>query len=302
MVDITAKKVIITSLVVDVIDILTNTVVSLLTGSMVMTAETLQGMADITAVGFLFIGLIRSNRPADKAHPFGYSREIYFWTLISSIIMLGFTASLSFFLGLQRFLHPESLDNIQWAFVVLTIAIFTNGYALSLDVKRILGKRSLTQLISIFVQSPQIETKTTLILDLMGVGAAMVGLGSLIAYKVFADPRLDGIGAMGIGLILGLLSLFLIFGVRDLLIGKRASKEVEKNIRKFALSFPEVKEIVDLKTIHTGTSHIFVNLDVNLENKLTTDKIEKLVDNIKKKIKKNLPSDMEIQVELKEAS
>ncbi len=299
MQDITAKKVIITSLVVDVIDILTNTTVSLLTGSMVMTAEALQGMADITAVGFLFIGLIRSLRPADKVHPFGYSREIYFWTLISSIIMLGFTASLSFFLGLQRFLHPQSLDNLGWAFVVLTIAIFTNGYALSLDIKRILGKRAFSQLFSAFIQSPQIETKTTFILDLMGVGAAITGLGSLLSYQAFADPRLDGTGAMGIGLILGLLSLFLIFGVRDLLIGKRASKEVEENIRRFALSFPEVREIVDLKTIHTGSSHIFVNLDVNLENKLTTDEIEKLVDKIKQKIKKNLPSDIEIQIELK---
>lgn len=302
MEEITAKKVIITSLVVDIIDILTNTTVSLVTGSMVMTAEALQGMADITAVGFLFIGLIRSSRPADKVHPFGYSREIYFWTLISSVIMLIFTASLSFFLGLQRFLHPEVLDNIQWAFVVLVIAILTNGYALTRDIKRILGKRSLALLFSTFIQSPQIETKTTLVLDLMGVGAAIVGLGALLSYKAFANPRLDGIGAMGIGVILAILSLLLIFGVRDLLIGKRASKEIEKDIRQFALSFPEVREIVDLKTVHTGSSHILVNMDVNLENKLTTDEIEKLVDKIKQKIKKNLPSDIEIQIELKESS
>lgn len=67
--EISARKVILTSFVVDLIDIFTNVVVAILTGSMVMAAETLQGLADITAVGLLIVGLIRSTHPADKDHP-----------------------------------------------------------------------------------------------------------------------------------------------------------------------------------------------------------------------------------------
>ena len=298
MEEISAKKVIVTSLIVDLIDIVTNIVVALLTGSIVMAAETLQGMADLTAVGFLLIGLIRSNRPADNAHPFGYGREIYFWTLISSIIMLTFTATLSFFLGLQRFLHPEILDQLYWAYIVLIIAVLTNGYALSLDIKRILGKKPLSLLLKEFFQSSKIETKTTFVLDLMGISAAIFGLLSLISYKVFSNASLDGVGAMGMGVILAILSYFLIMGVRDLLIGKRASRDIEKNIKKLTLSFPDVREIVDLKTENSG-NHILIALDVNLKNKLTTDQIEKLVREIENKIKKDIPSAKEIQIELK---
>jgi cation diffusion facilitator family transporter len=293
---ISAKKVIYTSLVVDLIDIITNVVVALLTGSIVMAAETLQGMADITAVSFLLIGLVRSNRPADRAHPFGFGREIYFWTLISSIIMLGFTATLSFFLGFQRFLHPEALDNLNLAYIVLTIAIFTNGYALSLDVKRILGKKKLSSILHEFLQSAKIETKTTFVLDLMGVGAAICGLLSLFSYRYFSNQRLDGVGAMAIGLVLASLSLLLIFGVRDLLIGKRASKEIESNIKDIVLTFSEVSSIVDLKTQHSGSS-LYINLDLNLKDKLNTNDIEKLVEEIKSKIRKSVPSATEIQIE-----
>lgn len=297
--EITAKRVIVTSFFVDLIDIVTNIIVALITGSIVMTAETLQGMADLTAVGFLLIGLARSNRPADRSHPFGHGREIYFWTLLSSIIMLVFTASLSFFLGLQRFLHPEGLDNLYWAFIVLTIAILTNSYALSLDIQRILGKNKLSLIFKEFFQSPKIETKTTFVLDFMGVAAALFGLFSLIFYRLSSDQRLDGVGAMGIGIILAGLSLFLILGVKDLLVGKRASKEIEKSIRDLTLSFPEVREIIDLKTVHSGSSHILVSLDVHLKNKLDTDRIEKIVDQIKNKIRENIPQAKEIQIELK---
>ena len=298
MEEISAKRVIKTSLVVDLVDITTNITVALITGSISMTAESLQGMADLTAVGFLMIGLARSNRPADRAHPFGFGREIYFWTLISSIIILGFTATLSFFLGLQRFLHPEVLDNIQWAFLVLGIAVFTNGYAFSLDVRRILMGRSSAGIFKEFMQSPRIETKTTFVLDLIGVASAVCGMLSLGAYKLFSNLRFDGVGAMGIGLALGVLSLFLILGVKDLLIGKRVSKNMEKNIRELALSFPEVRKVVDLKTIHSGSGNMFVNLDVNLQNDLTTDQIEKLVNRIKEKIRENIPSSVELQIEL----
>lgn len=138
-----------------------------------------------------------------------------------------------------------------------------------------------------------------MVLDFMGVAAAVCGLISLMLYKFLNNSRLDGIGAMGIGIILAILSILLIFGIRELLIGRRASKAIEKYIRDSALSFAEVREVVDLKTLHSGSSHILVNLDVHLKNKLNTDQIEHLMDKIKDKIRQNVPNAKEIQIELK---
>ncbi len=299
---VSVRKIILTSLLVDLIDIVTNIGVAFLTNSTVMVAETLQGMADLTAVLFLFIGLVRSGKPADSIHPFGYGREIYFWTLVSSILMLTFTAGISFLLGWQRFLHPEQLSNLNWAYVVLLIAIVTNSYALSLDIRRIFSHTDPRLFLKDFLESPWIETKTTFVLDLMGVLAACCGLGSLIIYSVTGNFRFDGIGAMGIGIILAVLSLLLILGVRELLIGRRASKKIEQAIKQTALSFPEVREIIGLKTIHSGSERIFINLDVHLKNELDTDTIEKLLEDIKKKIQQQVPTAGEIQIELKTSS
>jgi len=101
--------------------------------------------------------------------------------------------------------------------------------------------------------------------------------------------------------VLGIFSYFLILGIRDLLIGKSAPEEVEALIRRAALSIPEVKNVSDLKTLHIGSGKLFVNLDVRLQNNLTTREIEKLIDKIKDSIKEKVPTANHIQIELETA-
>jgi hypothetical protein len=45
------------------------------------------------------------------------------------------------------------------------------------------------------------------------MSAALVGLIGLLFYQIFGDLRFDALGAMGIGTVLGALSLKLIFDI-----------------------------------------------------------------------------------------
>lgn len=295
---ITARKVLITSFLVDLLDVVLNLVIAVLTGSVVMIAEALQGGADLLAAGFLIIGLARSNAPPDKLHPFGHGRELYFWTLLSSLVMLTITASFSFYLGLQRFLEPEKIENLYLAYLVLMIAILTNGYALSLSFKRLTKGHSPYSILSRFFRTSYIETKTAFILDLMGSSSAFLGLVALIIYGLTGNLRFDGIGAMLIGTSLAGLSFLLLLNIKEFLIGKSASSKTESKIRRAALKTPEVKEVLDLKTLHIGPEKLLINMEVHLEDDLTTDQIEKLIDKIKSQVQKEVPQVHHIQVEL----
>ncbi len=298
---ISAKRVIFTSFLVDILDILLNLIVAVVSGSIVMAAEVLEGVADLTSSGFLLVGYYRSGRLEDKSHPFGYGRELYFWTLLAALVMFGITATFSIYLGWLRFLEPRMLTNLNAAFFVLTLTLGTNGYAFWLSFRRLKGKRGVSDIVKIFLRSSLIETKTTFILDLMGSSASFLGLVFLVAYQITGDKRFDGLGAIFIGLVLGIFSYFLILGIRDLLIGKSAPEEVEALIRRAALSIPEVKNVSDLKTLHIGSGKLFVNLDVRLQNNLTTREIEKLIDKIKDSIKEKVPTANHIQIELETA-
>lgn len=293
-----ATRVIVTSFLVDFVDVTTSFIVAVVTGSVVMIAEALQGLADLAASGFLLIGLVRSGKPSDKQHPFGYGRELYFWTMLSSVLILGATSTMSIYFGWQRINNPLPIYNINIAFAVLGLSALTNGYALSLSVRRLLKGRSILRIRKIFVNSSLIETKTAFVLDLMGVLAAIFGFLALVFYRISGNLLFDGLGAVAIGTLLAIFGVILIIPIRELIIGQSASEEVEGKIRKATLVQPEVKKVLDLKTIHIGPERLLVNAEVSLKRNLTTKDIEGIMDRIKESIRKEVPEVKHIQVEV----
>lgn len=294
----TTNKVVRTSFLVDLSDVLLSLVIAVISGSVVMVSQTLEGFADLVASGLLIVGLRKSRRNPDHAHPFGFGREIYFWTLISALVMFGVSATLSFYLGWQRFFGPEVIHNGYLAIAVLFLTFFTNSYAFMLSLRRLLKKRDMTKIVPIFYRSSLVETKTTFILDLLGALASLLGMVSLAIYKITGDYRFDGLGAMVIGVVMAIFAYFLIMGIRDLLVGKSAPREVENRIKEATLTIKEVQDVLGLKTMHIGSEKLLVNLDVHLSAKLTTRQIEKLIDQIKAAVRKEVPSVKHIQVEL----
>jgi divalent metal cation (Fe/Co/Zn/Cd) transporter len=74
---ISAKKTVTTSFFVDLADIIINVIVMLITGSVVMLAEALEGGSDLVASAALLIGLRISKQRANKKHPFGYGKPFF---------------------------------------------------------------------------------------------------------------------------------------------------------------------------------------------------------------------------------
>lgn len=296
--EITAGKVVSTSFIVDVLDVLLNLIVAIFSGSVIMLTEVLEGASDLAASGILLFGLARASKKADRDHPFGYGREIYFWTLLSALVTLGITASLSIYFGWERIIHPKPIHGIQFVLGILIITIFTNGYAFFLSYKRLLRRRPPKFIVKIFYKSSLVETKTTFVLDLMGTVAAILGVIALLIYAMTGDSRFDGAGAIVIGVAIAISAFFLLEGVRDLLVGRSAAPDVEEKIKKAAMNVDEVSKVLGIKTLHVGSEKLLVDLDVHMEANLTTRELERLIDKIKKEIRAEVPSVKYLQVEL----
>jgi divalent metal cation (Fe/Co/Zn/Cd) transporter len=115
---------------------------------------------------------------------------------------------------LRRFVEPEEIENIVFAYIALVVAISSNGYAFYLSARRILGNQKPAKLWKVFSNSKNIMTKNTFVLDLMGMSAALVGLVALVLYQLVGERRFDGLGAMAIGVVLAFLSIDLILDIR----------------------------------------------------------------------------------------
>jgi cation diffusion facilitator family transporter len=292
------ERVVKTSVGVDVVDVCLNALVALATGSVVMLAEVLRGISDVVVDGLAYVGMRRSKRQPTAKHPFGFGRELYVWSLFSTLIMFLFLASLSFRFGLQRFLDPEPVEHISLIFFILTVSFLINGYSFSLGFRRVLQGRPFWKIRQALSQPTFLETKITFTSDLMGALTAVSGLIALVLFKVTGNLAFDGLGAMTIGLLMAFFSLWLLKNIRDFIVGVSAPEETKAFIRQAVLEIAGVEDVLDMKAIVIGSNRLLVNLEIHVKDGLVTDEIERLIDRVKDNIKKKVTSAYHIQVEL----
>jgi cation diffusion facilitator family transporter len=298
MAKISSKRAILTSFLVDLGGIALNVTAMIITGSVVLLAEALEGGSDLVASGLLFVGLRISNRRANKEHPFGFGKALFSWTLLSAFVMLAFGAGLSFYFGLRRFLEPEDISHIGLGYGALCISIVTNGYGVSVSARRLLEGRPLKEFKHVLINSTHVETKNTFILDVTGASAAAMGLIALILYQATGYKGFDGLGGMLMGVIIAVSSIALMWGVKGYLAGKSASPEIERQIRDASMEFKEVKNVRELATMYIGSQNLLLHLDIEVGGSTAAKELGELVEALKKRIAEKVPIVSSIQIEV----
>lgn len=297
---ISSKKVLLTSFLVDFSDIILNIIVSILSGSTIALTEALQGTTDLLTSGSLIIGYSNSKRKASGSFQFGFGKEIYFWSLISAFLMLFLTGFLSIYFGYERLLNPQKIENILLVFAVLIIALCTNFYAFLLSFNRLKKNSGLRKIWHSFVTSTLIEIKTAFVMDLMGAVAAFLGLINLIIYVLTGNAKFDGIGAICIGVIVILFSIFIIFEIRKFITGRSADSKTIEEIKNNILLFPQVHEVSDLRTMYLGSEKLVINVDIELDRKMHVSEAVDITEAIKTKLKENIENVGFIRIELED--
>lgn len=293
-------RVVATSALVSVSDVVLNLIVALMTGSTVMLSQALQGLSDLVTGGLLYVGVRRSKRKADDRFHFGYGRELFFWVLIASIIMFVGTGGMSLYFGWQQLTGPSSIDRIWLALGMLIFGFSTNFYAFRLSFLRMRneGKKRGRTWWRHFKYSSIVETKATFVIDFLGTSAATLGMVALLLYVATGDARFDGVGSIVIGLTMMIAAFFLMLDIRDLIIGKAVDEKTLADITRAASSVDEVQSVLDLRTMFLGSSKLFVVIEVHLRDHLTTDQVEYVTDEIKRAIRRRVSLVKHVQVEI----
>lgn len=291
-------RVVATSSAVSLADVLLNAVAGWLTGSTVLLSQALQGLSDLTTGGLLLNGVKRSKRKADTKYQFGYGREVFFWVLMAGLLMFLGTGAISLYLGYRQFVDPHPLENEYLAIGLLLFGTATNGYALSLSIKRLRQTHPQANWWWQLRHSSIVETKATLLIDFLGTVAAVLGLAALTAYAVSDNARFDGLGSIAIGLSMMIASVFLIKDVRSLIVGRSVDDESARAIIAAAEAVDGVRDVLDLRTMYLGSGKILVILEVHLDDHFTTAQIEVITDTVKSSIQRTIPEVQHIQVEI----
>src|SRR5690242_5414057 len=97
-----SRKVVYAGLLSNVGITIVKLVVAIFSGSSAMLAEFFHSAADTGNSLLLLYGMHRSHRPADRGHPFGHGKELYFWSFVVAVSMFSVGGVLSIWEGVSH--------------------------------------------------------------------------------------------------------------------------------------------------------------------------------------------------------
>jgi cation diffusion facilitator family transporter len=260
-----SKKTALTAVAANVAIAVTKFAAAWYTGSSAMWSEGIHSLVDSCNGLLLFYGLRRAARPADKEHPFGHGRELYFWSFIVALLIFSLGAGLSFYEGMIHIANPTPITSPLISIGVLIVAAGFEGWSWSVAYRQLTKNRGDASLLQTVRRSKNPAGFIVLLEDsaaLAGIGVALAGVS---ASALFAMPVFDGAASIGIALILAITAAFLAYEVKSLLIGEPARPSVRNGIRKLALKQQAIAEVCDLFTVHLGPSEVLALLTVRFD-------------------------------------
>jgi divalent metal cation (Fe/Co/Zn/Cd) transporter len=105
----------------------------------------------------------------------------------------------------------------------------------------------------------------------------------------------DAVAAIGIGLVLGAVAVFLVERNRDFLVGQELAP-AGREIRAFIAGWPGVVAVRRLNAIFTGPDEILVVARVDIDDSLNGAAVERLVSGIEHELRAREPSIIRVDV------
>ena len=271
------------------------------TGSSAMLTEGVHSLVDSANQVLLLYGRARSNRPADAQHPFGYGRELYFWSFIVAILVFSLGAGVSVYEGVLHIITPEPATSPLVAFGVLGTAFALEGWSTIAA----LGDFNATRRGTIWQEIRATKDAPTLVILLENSGA-LVGLVvaalGLALSLVTGNPFWDGLASVLIGLVLGVLAVVLLYEAKGLLIGESADPVMVEAIRALAAAHAGIVRVHEVLTLHSAPTMVTTIISADFEDTMTARDVERLVLDIEHHVAARFPIVARVYVRPRDSS
>jgi cation diffusion facilitator family transporter len=256
--------------------------------SSAMIAEGVHSLVDSANELLLLYGISRSNKERDDAHPFGYGRELYFWSFIASILIFSFGAGVAFVQGYLHLRRPAIVGPMKWNYIVLGFSLLFEGSSF-LIAFRAFRKTTREPLWTAIRHSKDPTDFIVLFED----GAAVLGL--IVVFVVLFigrqtnNPYLDGVASLAVGAILTVASALLARESRSLLIGEGISDRTRQAIVGMVKEDHNGFSVRRLFSIYQSPDEVLLVLIVDVPPELTAAELTERMSAVKQKIKERYP-------------
>ena len=284
-----SKKVIYAALVGNALIAFTKFSAAGVTGSSAMLSEGIHSAVDTGNQLLLLYGIHRAKKPADEFFPFGYGKEIYFWSFVVAIFIFAIGAGVSMYEGIHHLYHPRPMKHIFANYIVLVLAMIFEGATWLIALREFTRRKGRRGYLEMVHRAKNPSVFVVLFEDSAALLGLLVAFLGILLGQLTGKAYYDGGASILIGLILGGTAIWLAYEIKGLLVGESAQPEVVQGIRWIAGHYPEIEHVNEVLTMHMGPEFILVNLSVDFKNRLSADQVERTVQKLDCQIKQAYP-------------
>ena len=259
------------------------------TNSSAMISEGIHSMVDTINQVLLLYGLKRSKKTPDSSRPFGYGKELYFWSFIVSILIFGLGGGISIYQGIQHMIEPEPISNPLVNYAVLGLCIVFEGWSLSVAIKEFNKVRNGASWWQTIIKSKDPSSFLVLFED----GAAVMGLLIVLVFMLighnFDLDYMDGLASVLVGLLLVFVSAILARESRSLLMGEGIAPETKEKIRLLTENDQSVIHVSNIMSTYQSPEEVLLMIIVIFKPQMDTENITDAIVRIREVIKQEFP-------------
>jgi zinc transporter 9 len=224
------------------------------TGSPTLFAEMIHSLADVANQVLLKIGEVRGRRGPDAAHPFGRGQEKFFWALVSAVSVFFVGCGVNIYHGLHALVGRTPVAPFTPLILgLLLFALALEGATFVVALREIGGwKGVITNRNNTTVLAVLLEDAVAL----LGILLTLLVAGVSLLYG--PRPEFDATIAIAVGVLLGVMALFLATVNRRLLIDA-SDPALERSIARF-LADRGVDADVRSVVVDDGHDVVFVHV------------------------------------------
>ena len=272
------------------------------TGSSAMLSEGIHSFVDSGNGILILYGVKQAEKPADARHPFGRSKELYFWALIVAVLVFSVGGGMSFYEGIKHIASPAPLTDPTWNYVVLGLSLVFEGISCFLAFKAFNAERGERGFWASIRRSKDPAVFAILLEDLAALLGLVIALAGVFLGHWLDNPYLDGAASIGIGILLVMVAVFLIYKTKRLLVGTGVDEDTLASLEQIIRAHEQVKDMGPPLTSYLGPTDVVMALDVEFAPDLTAAQIESAIDDLQDAVRARHPEIQRIFVEAKNLS
>ena len=217
-------------------------------GSGAMLSEGIHSAADTGNQGLLYVGIRRSEKPADALFHYGYGAERFFYALMSAVGIFVLGCGVTVYHGIHTLIDPVDVK-LNWLTVaVLAISFVVDGVVF-VSAARVIAAEKGPKTFWQHIRSTSDPTVLAVLFeDFVATLGVVVAAGGIALAHWTGNPMWDAISSIIIGALLGLVAMWLGWRNRMLILGPAIPIEMQKGAVELLLSQPTVNAVRDIKT------------------------------------------------------